>query len=69
MALQRIEKRKIGLHPDFLQDCSIKCDTCQFKFLCYTTRGDIILDNEYVRELHKSKAKKQGRYFPTDKAD
>ena len=60
--------RRIGLSPDELTDCSMKCETCVFKFLCYTTRGDIILDDEYVKELHKAKARKQGRYFSTEES-
>ena len=58
--------RRIGLHPDYLQDCDTKCESCQFKFLCYTTRGDLVLDEDYVRKLQIARAKKQGHYYPTD---
>lgn len=52
------------------------CKRCKHRFYCFTTRntpstglcgsGFLELDRETVKQIHIEKAKKQGRYLPTD---
>jgi len=57
------------------------CKHCKYRFFCFTTRETVPLDGlcseigfgelsyETVKQMQTEKAKKQGRYFPTNKAD
>ena len=57
------------------------CKRCKFRFLCYTNRGSYAetlnnglcnpdnfmkLDDDTRKNIQIDKAKKQGRYFPTN---
>jgi len=52
--------RRVGLAPGYTQNCSMGCDSCYLKFLCFTTRGEIILSYNYLKEYQRDKAKRQG---------
>jgi len=55
------------------------CDACHLRFLCYTnryTKCKLTINDEFLnvsaekrRQMHIARAKKQGRYFPTKRAD
>jgi len=53
------------------------CKKCRLRFLCYTNRGyynglcnpdNFDLSEDEIKQIHIEKAKKQGRYFPTEES-